>query len=688
MVSIATAYNPALTPISSSNRSKMLAASSPVSILKTSKTGTKRKMDEVDFDVSRSSPTDRFNEVSAPSKKRARVTFDTKIQMQHAPSQVDSSTSAQNVGVVREAVRRAIHRHVSAGDSEAYDQIKAIFSADPKKADDPMYHYDLPSHTTLRHHLMGLLSHVASLDRDCSGLVNAIINSEWLGRDESYVKLYVRFLGNLAAAQGTYLASIFKMLLTPLGGVPRGTGKLPGYPIVPVSEIYSRVHMALRHVMRLIPAGSSTLSPILTQQFPYETDPAKSYVAYTRNIIQIFSYAPELQSDILALITEKLVKVDVQIQADLEDFEEELEEELLNVAADEEEELDSDDESDMSDDEDSEEQRVSAMKSNIHKVDGMIDVLFEYYTRSFTTGRHDDQENTLKLLLGHFESIILPTYKSRHTQFLLFHFSQSSPQLVHQFTATCTKLILHTQKPGITRQSAAAYLASFVARGAHIPGDVVREVFDTLANHLNEMRIAHEPGCRGPDLRRYAPFYSTTQALLYIFCFRWRDLTTAAAEGDSPEQVEELDPSEVAFPSHIKEVLHNAIHSRLNPLKICSPGIVNEFARIAHHFQFLYIFTLIETNKRVRISAFRNISSMSNFNNVGREIRAGDQLGYQLDAYFPFDPYQLPRSRRWLEGDYVEWRGIPGLDAADDSDSGADDDGDDDDENATGTDEE
>jgi RNA polymerase I-specific transcription initiation factor RRN3 len=69
-----------------------------------------------------------------------------------------------------------------------------------------------------------------------------------------------------------------------------------------------------------------------------------------------------------------------------------------------------------------------------------------------------------------------------------------------------------------------------------------------------------------------------------------------------------------------------------------------------------------------------------------REIRAGDHLGYQLDAYFPFDPYQLPRSRRWLEGDYVEWRGIPGLDQDEDSDSGADDDGDE--EDGTATDEE
>ena len=76
------------------------------------------------------------------------------------------------------------------------------------------------------------------------------------------------------------------------------------------------------------------------------------------------------------------------------------------------------------------------------------------------------------------------------------------------------------------------------------------------------------------------------------------------------------------------------------------------------------------------------------FSHVGREIRAGDNIGYQLDAYFPFDPYQLPRSRRWLEGDYVEWRGIPGLDDANESDSGADESDDDSGEDVTETDDE
>ncbi|CAI7649974.1 unnamed protein product [Penicillium palitans] len=666
MVSLATtSRKPALPPTPTISRSKMLPTSSPVPILKTSKAppvvaGSKRKMSDMDLPPSpSSSQADDPTEAVPPNKKRPRVQFDQDVKIH------DVTSSEKSLALIREEVRAAIHRHVTMSESEGYDRIKGMFSADPtKQDDDSLLAYESPTHTSLRNHILGLISHVASLDRSCSGLVHAIINSEWLGRDESYVKLYIRFLGNLAAAQGTFLGPVLKMLATNLGSIPRGIGRLPGYAVVSPSEMHSRVHMAMRHVLRLIPAGSGSLSPILSAQFPVDSDSASANVAYTRNLIQIITYAPELQSDILALITEKLVKVDVEIQVDMEDFEEEVGEEILDEVDDEEE----DDASVASEEsEDDDTKGAKKIKDNILKVDGMIDILFEYFSPPFTSGTLDDQENALDLLLSHFQTIILPTYRSRHSQFLLFHFSQASPVLVDRFASTFVQLIFNKLQPGILRQSAAAYLASFVARGAHISGEVVRDVFDLLLTHLNSLRMDYEDSCRGPDLRRYGPFYSTAQALLYIFCFRWRDLTTAAIDGDTPDQVDELEPGQV-----------------------CSPAIVAEFARIAHHFQFLYVYPLLETNKRIRVTAFRNLSNLSDprFSHVGREIRAGDNIGYQLDAYFPFDPYQLPRSRRWLEGDYVEWRGIPGLDDANESDSGADESDDESGDDVTETDEE
>lgn len=634
-------------------------------------------MEEMNLSLS---PSNSPSPDSTPSpRKRPRVQFDLRRATYYGN---ESEQSEKSAAVVREEVRRAIQRHVSNGGSEAYDRVKEIFAADPRSRDqDGMLDYDVPTHTSLKNHLMGLLSNVATMDRSCNGLVTAVLNSQWLGRDDSYVKLYIRFLGNLAAAQGVFLGAVLRMLVNYMGELPSGVGRLPGYAPVHAKELYTRVHMALRYVMGLIPSGSGALSPILSIQFPSTSDSAKANIAYTRNLIRVIGYAPELQADILALITDRLVKVDVQIQVDLEDIEEEEEEGVLQDVAPEatmyaENEDDDDDDNDsiMSDDSlDGDTRRIKMIKDNILKLDGMIDSLFEYYDPPFTTGTLDEKENALELLISHFETIILPTYKSRHTQFILFHFSQSSPSLVDRFAATCIQLIFNKTQPVITRQSAAAYLASFVARGAHVSGDVVRDVFDLLGTHLNNLRADYEVTCRGPDLRRFGPFYSTAQALMYIFCFRWRDLTTAAIEGDSIEQVDEMDPDDITFPPMVKEVLHMAVHSKLNPLKVCSPPIVSEFARMSQHLNLMYVFSILETNKRVRVSTQRNLSMLADprFAQIERETRAGEDLGYQLDAYFPFDPYKLPRSSRWLANDYVEWRGIPGLDDREDSDSEA-----------------
>ncbi len=60
-----------------------------------------------------------------------------------------------------------------------------------------------------------------------------------------------------------------------------------------------------------------------------------------------------------------------------------------------------------------------------------------------------------------------------------------------------------------------------------------------------------------------------------------------------------------------------------------------------------------------------------------------DEKWHYLEPFFPFDPYQLPASRRMLalEDTYLAWRSIPGLsreDDEDESDGDADDCDDDD----------
>ncbi|KAF3483992.1 uncharacterized protein GIQ15_03316 [Arthroderma uncinatum] len=633
-----------------------------------------------------------------PRRKRARVKFDVAMDSPGSKPEAsgarnDEVVAERNKALAREEVRRAIQRHLI-GDSEAYDRIKEMFSADPKvMEEDGTPVFDLPTPVSLKNHLMGLLGNVSSLDGSCSGLVHAILNSEWVGRDKSYVKLFVQFLATLSAARGGYLNSVLKMLVSRLCQVDLRAGKLPDYDTVRSSEIYHRIHYAIRSVAQVVPACSVSLSPILSTTFPHDSDTVKNHLIYTRNLIKIVSYLPELRSDILALITEKLVKIDAQNQVNMEDFDEDTQQDIMDalnttdVSILDQDEDGSDEESELSDDGtlDPDAQRIKAVKACMLKVDHMVDVLFEYYNYPFTSGSLEDQEQVLDFLLAHFQSIILPTYRSRHAQFILFHFAQASPIFIDRFATTCIEIILSKSQPVIIRQYAAAYLASFVARGAHVSGEVIRDVFSLLGTHLLNLLDSYDKDCRGPDLRRYGPFYATAQALFYIFCFRWKDLTIAAIEAEADgNSLTHLDVDEVSFTQEMKDMLLRGIYSNLNPLKICSPGIVAEFAKITQYFSLFYLFPLLEKNKRMRIHNFRGITSMAMdpvFGTIERETRADDNFVTQLDDYFPFDPYKMPRGARWLRGDYVDYKDVRiaglddrGLDDEEDDDTASEDD--------------
>lgn len=474
--------------------------------------------------------------------------------------------------------------------------------------------------------------------------------------------------------------------------VPSPNNRHETDPPVTRLELRQRVHETLRRLLKLIPSASGVLTNILASTFPTTQDTAKVYLTYLNNLMEVTEYAPELQGTVLALITEKLVKLDVQIQVDMEDLEEELEESVLQQALykleednEEDEGSDVEDEEDNSDYEsssddgmDNDQKRIQELRDSVGKMDAILDILFEYYHRIFVKSAHVDAHQTFEFLISQFKNIILPTYRSRHTQFLLFHFAQSSPVFVAQFSSVCAELAFDKTRPQIMRLAAAAYLASFIARGAHVPRDTVRQIFVILGQNLDYFRQSHEANCKGPDLRRYSNYYALSQALLYIFCFRWRDLITS--ETDSYAEDEEIlfQGGDLAWLPGIKEMMRGNIYSKFNPLKVCSPGVVTQFARIAHHLRFLYVFPLLETNKRLRLS--RNISASVMYGVQERETALtakNSESALQLDSYFPFDPYNLPRSKRWMEGDYNEWKSIPGLDEEEaedysDSDSQAD----------------
>ena len=153
----------------------------------------KRSDDDIDSKMgSHSSP-------RSPSKKARRVSFDDKVEVRFLDS------GEKPLEIVREEVKWALERHAK-GDDMLYAQILELYIARPDAE-------DAPSVATLRNYTTALLSQVSRLHNSCSKLVHAVLRSQWLGRTETYVTLFSRFLGSLVSAQGGFLGDVLRMLV-------------------------------------------------------------------------------------------------------------------------------------------------------------------------------------------------------------------------------------------------------------------------------------------------------------------------------------------------------------------------------------------------------------------------------------------------------------------------------------------
>ncbi|KAK3719040.1 DNA independent RNA polymerase I transcription factor [Vermiconidia calcicola] len=609
------------------------------------------------------------------STKKLRVTFDPNVNVRIMEDGNDKSFD-----LVKEEVRQGIERHLAPADQRDDTQYLKLLQLLNQDA----FSSEVPSPRLLKKYILAIDGRVNRLGQ-CGKLVAAVLDLPWLGREDAFVAQYTKFLCDLASAHGKYILGVMEKLVAHFAKLPASLGRLPEETPVPRTRMFARLHLAIKTILRIVPSASDSLMRALKLTFPNDLEPTKSYLQYQKHLLRLADEVPELKAEILALVVQKLVSMDVQVQQDIEELEDEDEDKLLQRPCSKDGNAEDSDDSDIESVSESEEtiteeeQRLRELRLKVAKMDATLDMLFDYYTPLLEDGSSPVSNEAYQQLLSHFSTFILPN-RCRHTQFLQFHFSQASPDHTNLFAERCLQLAVQNTGSSSHRLNACAYIASFVARGSHISSDSVQHVFLILCHFLEDMRQRYEPTCRGPDRRSFSLYYAVAQAILYIFCFRWRDLVTGSStpELDSEDFSEEdalAEGRDLAWYPEVKEIMMRNIYCKLNPLKVCSQAIVGEFAKIAHHLRFMYIFPLLETNKRLRLG-----QTFSYYGNGGIDIgrretawdrKAGD-AHHQLEAYFPFDPYHLPKSKRWLENDYNEWklpRGLQNNDEDDESES-------------------
>ena len=88
-----------------------------------------------------------------------------------------------------------------------------------------------------------------------------------------------------------------------------------------------------------------------------------------------------------------------------------------------------------------------------------------------------------------------------------------------------------------------------------------------------------------------------------------------------------------------------------------------QFARIAHATDFLYCYSILESNKRSE-HALKSSDSSAHpasaavVSSIHPATTFGEGIATELNTFFPFDPFRLQRSSSYIRGIYREWSSV------------------------------
>ncbi|RLN68612.1 hypothetical protein BBP00_00000867 [Phytophthora kernoviae] len=449
-----------------------------------------------------------------------------------------------------------------------------------------------------------------------------------------------------------------------------------------IQKRFEAVHETLGRVLALVPTAANFLFPVLCEHFPHKRLDADTQVAYLRNVLRVTSYMSGLRERVLGLVIDQLVAIDVEIKLD------ESEEDVFTM-------------DDFLDDDllppDDASHQVDEMAD---KLDRMMLVMFEHIgqisasisTQSDAVASVESSNGKtsvdvhhaaviFKYLLKVFEHSILNTHRSKYPQFLLFYVCRMDPQFQDVFISQLLATSLDPQMPPTTRQSCAAYLASFLGRAKYISVAYLQKALYHLLKWLHDQmdiydaahqklqneqearngesaaerdeRLLEESEALEPsDSRGFQDniYISTLQTVCYLVCFRGLEIS-CSDDGTGYEFLRSLGWERLLVTS-----------TGYCPLAFCQQTVATEFLNLVETLDLVSESCLERVDQAVggvSASSSKSAKSMERSKKpTSASASAAALLGQRqpLETFFPFDPYLLRRSFRYIGPLYLYWK--------------------------------
>ncbi|PNX95920.1 RNA polymerase I-specific transcription initiation factor RRN3-like protein [Trifolium pratense] len=253
----------------------------------------------------------------------------------------------------------------------------------------------------------------------------------------------------------------------------------------------------------------------------------------------------------------------------------------------------------------------------VQKLDSLIVLTLLHLESCQSSGRLAE---VFDILLMSFKRTVLNTYKSKFTQFVMFYACALDPERCGvNFAMVLTEMFESYVNPPITRMSAVAYLASYLSRAKFLSSELVASIIQRLVDWCFAYCKLHDFDM---NPQAHQVFYSGCQAIMYILCFRMRSLM------DIPRLKIRL----------IKMPMEPIWKHKLNPLKVCLPGVVEEFLKQSKAARLFMSAELFVFDDLLEADLSKGFGGMD-----------------RLDMFFPFDPCLLEKSESYIRPHFVRW---------------------------------
>jgi len=488
-------------------------------------------------------------------------------------------------------------RNFSRGETKEFNQLISFLKNDQISGE------------ILASHLTQLAQCILFINKEHETLIGVILNINWTSYKSPIPEKYLAFISDLVSAKSYYLNVCIKALMKTL--VIRVD--VSDDDVKKEVELqHEHIHKIIEAIRKLAPISEKYINQHIKSLFPYIGKPTYILQSYLINILRISSSSCKTtRYNILALVVDKLLSIDVRISK----------QELDQIAsAEDNQQLQFEGDANFN----------STLSESAYKLDQLLVVMFTYFHSLCHINNslvYDEAEQLFHDILLIFNDVILKTQQSTHVQFIIFYVASFNKKFSELFLSTCWDILQNPNNAQVIRQAASAYLASFVARAKYLDKSFVKEQLRKLSDWVHRYLDNQDSGNLYADFYKHSPFYSTCQSLFYVFIYHHKYF---------------LDTSEKR--EFIKSLnFMRIVTSKLNPLKYCLSTVVNLFARITRMHEIVFCYSVIEHNNRCAL------------NELSFERNSTAAQNEEIEMFFPFDPYILPKSSLFIKSLFFEW---------------------------------